>query len=184
MASKNFLFSKFALFITTLISCNFSSATVKATCPTLLLDGDFEQQASPTLNSPWEAEGQVGVDREIGNSNSGKNNVWMRNFSGWNGISQRVKLQPNAEYELKAYVRTSGNVTDGEFGVRDSNKNSLVELKFGSLSQYIPLTIKFVTGNESEYNIFTGYWAVSQDSWVQVDNYSLTATMCKDEENN
>ncbi|BAY97768.1 hypothetical protein NIES37_17130 [Tolypothrix tenuis PCC 7101] len=184
MASKHFSFSKFALFITTLISCNFISAKVQAACPTLLLDGDFEQQASPKVSNPWVAEGEVGIDREIGNSNSGKNNVWMRNFSGWNGISQRVKLQPNAEYELKAYVRTSGNVTDGEFGVRDSNKNPLVELKFGSLSQYIPLTIKFVTGNESEYNIFTGFWAISQDSWVQVDNYSLTATMCKDEENN
>jgi hypothetical protein len=103
----------------------------------------------------------------------------MRNVSGWNGISQRIKLQPNTEYELKAYIRTSENVTDGSFGVRDANQKAFVELKFGRLAQYIPLTLRFVTGNEPEYNIFTGFWAVGQDSWVQVDNYTLTGGTCK-----
>ncbi|MDZ7957812.1 MAG: hypothetical protein RMY34_07880 [Aulosira sp. DedQUE10] len=180
MASKKLSVSKVALFITTLTTLNLSSAKVQAACPTPLSDGDFEQQMSQKVSSPWITEGKVGIDLGIGNSNSGKNNVWMRNFSGWNGISQRVKLQANTEYELKAYVRTSGNVTDGVFGVRDTTQNPLVELKFGSLPQYVPLTLRFVTGNESEYNILTGFWAISQDSWVQVDNYSLTASMCKD----
>ncbi len=121
----------------------------------------------------------------------------MRNVSGWNGISQRVRLQPKTEYELKAYIRTSENVTDGHFGVRDANQNAFIEIKFGRLPQYIPLTLRFVTGrlpqyipltlrfvtgNESEYNISTGFWAVGEDSWVQVDSYSLTATMCKQDE--
>jgi hypothetical protein len=181
MTSKKLAITKFA-FITILITNFLGSTQVKASCPNALLDSDFEQQTSKSVSLPWIPEGQVGIDLGTGNSNSGINNVWMRNVSGWNGISQRIKLQPNTEYELKAYIRTSENVTDGHFGVRDTNQNAFVEIKFGRLPQYIPLTLRFVTGNESEYNISTGFWAIGQDSWVQVDSYSLTATMCKQEE--
>ncbi|OUL35440.1 hypothetical protein BV372_11395 [Nostoc sp. T09] len=182
MTSKQFAIGTVALFITIGITHCLGSAKVKASCPTPLLDGDFEAQTSPTVSSPWVSEGKVGIDRGMGNSNSAQNNVWMRNVSGWNGISQRIKLQPNTEYELKAYIRTSENVTDGSFGVRDANQKAFIELKFGRLGQYVPLTLRFVTGNEPEYHIFTGFWAVGQDSWVQVDNYTLTGSRCKQEE--
>jgi Carbohydrate binding domain len=182
MTSKQFAIGTVALFITIGIIHYLGSAKVKAACPTPLLDGDFEAQTSPQASSPWVAEGNTVVDLAIGNSNSGKNNISMRNVTGWNGISQRVKLQPNTEYELKVYVRTSENVTDGSFGIRDANQNPFVEIKFGRLPQYLPLTLRFVTGNESEYNISTGFWAVGRDSWVQVDNYTLTGGTCKQEQ--
>ncbi|BAY23649.1 hypothetical protein NIES2100_34410 [Calothrix sp. NIES-2100] len=182
MTSKQFAIATVTLFITIGITQCLGSVKVKASCPTPLFDGDFEEQSSQIVASPWVAEGKTDIDRGMGNSNSGQNNVSMRNVTGWNSISQRIKLQPNTEYELKAYVRTSENVTDGYFGVRDANQNAFVELKFGRLSQYIPLTLRFVTGNESEYNIFTGFWAVGQDSWVQVDNYTLTGGTCKQEQ--
>ncbi|MBD2356457.1 carbohydrate binding domain-containing protein [Tolypothrix sp. FACHB-123] len=182
MTSKQFALGTVALFITIGIIHDLGSAKVAATCPTPLLDGDFEEQISPKVSSPWVAEGNTAVDLAIGNSNSGQNNISMRNINGWNGISQRLKLQPNTEYELKAYVRTSENVTDGSFGVRDANQKSFVEIKFGRLPQYLPLTLRFVTGNESEYHIVTGFWAIGQDSWVQVDNYTLTGGTCKQEQ--
>jgi hypothetical protein len=181
MSTTSFAYAKFA-FITIVITHLLGSAQVKASCPTPLSDSDFEEQTSPIVRNPWVGEGNVGIDLKMGNSNSAQNNVWMQNVSGWNGISQRVKLQPNTEYELKAYIWTSENVTDGHFGVRDTNQNAFVEIKFGRLPQYIPLTLRFVTGNESEYNIFTGFWAIGQDSWVRVDNYSLTGGVCKQEE--
>lgn len=181
MTSKQFAIAKFA-FITIVITHFLGSAPVKASCPTPLLDSDFEEQTSKSVSNPWVPEGKVGIDSGMGNSNSGQNNIWMRNVSGWNGISQRVKLQPNTEYELKAYIRTSENVTDGHFGIRDTNQNAFVEIKFGRLPQYIPLTLRFVTGNDSEYNIFSGFWAVGEDSWVQVDSYSLTGGICKQDE--
>lgn len=181
MSTTSFAYAKFA-FITIVITHFLGSAQVKASCPNVLLDSDFEEQTSKSVSNPWVSEGNVGIDSGMGNSNSGKNNVWIRNFSGWNGISQHVKLQPYTEYELKAYIRTSENVRDGHFGVRDTNQNVFVEIKFGRLPQYIPLTLRFFTSNASEHNISTGFWAVGEDSWVQVDSYSLTATMCKQEE--
>ncbi|MBD2204621.1 hypothetical protein H6G33_07475 [Calothrix sp. FACHB-1219] len=182
MTSKQFAIGTVALFITIGIIHYLGSAKVTAACPSPLLDGDFEEQISPTVSSPWVADGNITVDLAAGNSNSGKNNISMRNFTGWNSISQRIKLQPNTEYELKAYVRTSENITDGSFGLRDANQKPFIEIKFGRLPQYLPLTLRFVTGSESDYNIVTGFWALSQDSWVQVDNYTLTGGTCKQEQ--
>ncbi|AFY35469.1 hypothetical protein [Calothrix sp. PCC 7507] len=182
MARKPLSFGIVAVFITTIVTLNIGSAKTPASCASPLSGGDFEGQPSQRVSSPWVAEGRVGVDQGLNYSYAGKNNVWMRNVSGWNGIRQRVKLQPNTQYKLTAYVRTSGNVTDGYFGVRDAQQKVFSEQKFGSLPRYTPLTIQFRTGNESTYNIFTGFWALGQDSWVQVDDYRLTGGSCGDVE--
>ena len=57
--------------------------------------------------------------------------------------------------------------------MRDSQQKVWSELKFANLSEYTKLTLQFRTGNASTYNIFTGLWALGQDSWVQVDGFSL-----------
>ncbi|MGH1397027.1 MAG: hypothetical protein ACRAVC_23775 [Trichormus sp.] len=182
MAKPQFSIGKIAAFITTLVTLSFSTTQTHASCAAPLSGGNFEGQTSQTVSSPWAGEGRVGIDRGLGYSHSGSNNAWMRNVSGWNGIRQRVILQPNTQYLLTAYVRTSGNVTDGYFGVRDARQKVFSELKFGSLPRYTQLTLRFRTGNETEYNIFTGFWALGQDSWVQVDNYSLSGGSCHDSE--
>ncbi|BAY98914.1 hypothetical protein NIES37_28920 [Tolypothrix tenuis PCC 7101] len=180
MTSKQLSLSKIAVFITAVISLSFPSTKTPASCAAPLNGGDFEAQTNQRISSPWVGEGRVGVDIGLGYSNRGKNNVWMRNVSGWNGIRQRVRLQPNTQYKLTAYIRTSGNVTDGYFGVRDAQQKVFSEIKFGSLPRYTPMTLSFRTGNETVYNIFTGFWALGQDSWVQVDDYSLTGGSCED----
>ncbi|MEH2074799.1 MAG: hypothetical protein V7K57_10470 [Nostoc sp.] len=182
MTSKQFSISKIAVFITTLITLSFCSTEAQASCASPLDGGNFEGQTSKRVSSPWIGEGRVGIDRGLGYSNFGKNNAWMRNASGWNGIRQRVRLQPNTQYKLTAYVRTSGNVTDGYFGVRDARQKVFSEIKFGSLPRYTPLTLSFRTDSKTEYNIFTGFWALGQDSWVQVDDYRLTGGSCEDVE--
>ena len=141
----------------------------QASCASPYGNLDFEQQPS----SYWVTEGRAGFDINKGYSFRGRNNAWLRNVSDWNGIRQQVRLKPNSNYILEAYVRTSANVTDGYFGVRDTQQKVWSELKFGSLPQYTKLTLQFRTGNASTYNIFTGFWALGQDSWVQVDTYSL-----------
>lgn len=148
---------------------NFPINKAQALCEASYSNLDFEQQPS----SYWKTEGRAGFDVNKGYSFKGRNNAWIRNVSGWNGIRQKVRLVPNSNYILSAYVRTSGNVTDGYFGVRDARQKVWSEVKFGSFPQYTKVTIQFRTGNATEYNIFTGFWALGQDSWVQVDNYSL-----------
>ncbi|MDZ8053607.1 MAG: hypothetical protein RMX68_007505 [Aulosira sp. ZfuVER01] len=182
MFSKQFAIAKIAIFITTIVTLGLGSTQAQASCASPLSGGDFEGQTSQRVSSPWVGEGRVGIDRGLGYSNAGKNNVWMRNVSGWNAIRQRVRLQPNTQYQLTAYVRTSANVTDGYFGVRDARQKVFSEIKFGSLPRYTPLTLSFRTGSETEYNIFTGFWALGQDTWVQVDDYRLTGGSCADVE--
>jgi hypothetical protein len=167
--TKSVLTNILSVAVGSMLLTNISINQAKASCTSPYSNLDFERQPS----SYWQTEGRAGFDINKGYSFKGQNNAWMRNVSGWNGIRQQVRLKPNSNYILEAYVRTSGNVTDGYFGVRDTQQKVWSELKFGTLPQYTKLTLQFRTGNASTYNIFTGLWALGQDSWVQVDNYSL-----------
>lgn len=169
LLSKGILTNILTVTFSSILLTNIPINQVQAQCTAPYSNLDFEQQPS----SYWVTEGRAGFDVNKGYSFKGENNAWMRNVSGWNGIRQKVRLKPNSNYILEAYVRTSGNVTDGYFGVRDARQKVWSELKFGSLTQYTKLTMQFRTGNTQEYNIFTGFWALGEDSWVQVDNYSL-----------
>ena len=169
LLAKGVLINILTVAVSSILLTNISINKGQASCASPYGNLDFEQQSL----SYWETEGRAGLDLNKGFSFWGQNNAWMRNVSGWNGIRQQVRLKPNSNYILEAYVRTSANVTDGYFGVRDTQQKVWSELKFGSLPQYTKLTLQFRTGNASTYNIFTGLWALGQDSWVQVDNYSL-----------
>ncbi|MBD2298652.1 hypothetical protein H6G80_10060 [Nostoc sp. FACHB-87] len=171
LLTKSIFINIFTVAVSSILLTNISINQGQASCTAPYGNLDFEQQPHPS--SYWETEGRAGFDVNKGYSFSGKNNAWMRNVSDWNGIRQQVRLQPNSNYILEAYVRTSPNVTDGYFGMRDTEQKVWSELKFGSLPQYTKLTLQFRTGNATTYNIFTGFWALGQDSWVQVDHYSL-----------
>lgn len=179
LLTKGLLINILTVAVSSILLTNISIKQGQAICASPYSNLGFEQQPS----SYWKTEGRAGFDINKGYSFQGRNNAWMRNVSGWNGIRQEVHLKPNSNYILEAYVRTSGNVTDGYFGVRDTQQKVWSELKFGTLPQYTKLTLQFRTGNASTYNIFTGFWALGQDSWVQVDNYSLSGpgTGCADE---
>ncbi|MFN6569541.1 hypothetical protein [Dendronalium sp. ChiSLP03b] len=169
LLTQGVLINILGMAVGSILLTNISINQVQASCAAPYGNLDFEQQPS----SYWLTEGRAGFDINKGYSFRGQNNAWIRNVSDWNAIRQQVRLKPNSNYTLEAYVRTSANVTDGYFGVRDTQQKVWSELKFGSLPQYTKLTLQFRTGNASTYNIFTGFWALGQDSWVQVDNYSL-----------
>lgn len=146
------------------------SNNVMASCASVLRDGDFETQRSATVSTPWIAEGRAGIDIRRRLSYHGNNNAWARNNTGWNAIRQPVRLFAGQNYTLKAFVRTSGNVTDGYFGFREQNQHPVAEIKFGPLPSYQELTVQFHPDATGVYNIFTGFWAPNQDAWIQIDN--------------
>jgi hypothetical protein len=144
-----------------------------ALCASVLRDGDFEGQRSNFVSSPWIPEGRTGIDIRRGLSFHGFNNAWARNNTGWNAIRQPVRLFAGQRYTLRAFIRSSGNVRDGYFGFRDSSQRPVSEIRFGPLSTYQELRVLYKPRVTGLYNIFSGFWAPNQDSWIQVDNVRI-----------
>jgi hypothetical protein len=158
-----------------LIACH----PVMAQCAAVLRDGDFELQRSGTVSAPWIAEGRSGIDIGRSFSYRGRNNAWSRNNIGWNAIRQPVRLSAGVTYTLKAFVRTSGNVRDGYVGFRDASQRPVAEIRFGPLTSYRELSVRFRPTRTDTYNVFVGSWALNQDTWIQVD-YVHVAFPCDD----
>ena len=141
----------------------------------LIGDPGFEAQPSSTVSSPWYVNGHAGIDRNLGYAHSGANNGFARWDSGWNAIKQEVFVEPNTNYTLLAWIRTSANNNDGYFGVRGPNNGPIInETRFYSLPNYTKLTVQFNSGNRHSVEVFAGMWALSGDTWIQVDDFSLT----------
>ncbi|MFC5649940.1 DUF4185 domain-containing protein [Paenibacillus solisilvae] len=138
----------------------------------LVADPSFEKQAAETISAPWTLEeGKGGVDHGM-LSRAGSSNVWLRNTTGWNAITQTVPVEANTEYSLTGFVKTSQNNNAGYFGVRGAAGNILKETKFERYDNYTKLNVRFNSGSNSEVKIFTGMHA-SGDTWVQIDDYML-----------
>lgn len=140
-------------------------------------DAGFEKQATGTVSAPWTAEGpdDKGIDRGIGLSHSGANNAWIRtSTTNWNALKQVVTVQPNTNYVLTGWIRNSNNFTDGFFGVRNPAGSVISEVKYGGSPDYTQKTVSFNSGSNTSITLFVGYWAPGADSWIQVDDVSLT----------
>lgn len=141
----------------------------------LMAHAGFEPQAASTLTSPWYAEGTAGVDRNLGNAHTGANNAFARYNSGWNAVKQEVFVEPNTNYTLTAWIRTSANNTDGYFGARLLNGGAVLnETKFASLANYAQQTVTFNSGNNHSLEVYAGMWANNGDTWIQADDFTLT----------
>lgn len=150
-----------------------TSHSSHAQCARVLRDGDFELQTRGTVSAPWISEGTSGIDIRRGLSYHERNNAWARATSGWNAIRQPVRLAKEVTYTLKAFVRTSGNVVDGYFGFRNSDQRPVSEVRFGPLTSYRELTVRFRPTENGNFNVFAGLWAPNQDAWIQVDYVRL-----------
>jgi hypothetical protein len=159
----------------------FDERSVQALCAARPDDRDFENQTTDVIRMPWIVEGRGGIDRDKRLSQSGRNNAWIRNNTGWNGIRQAVRLNAGDTYTLTGFVRTSGNVRDGYFGFRDSQQKPVSEIKYGPLASYTQLKVQYRPTVSGTYYIFTGIWALNQDSWAQIDNFVLRFP-CRDTE--
>lgn len=127
---------------------------------------------SPTM-APWTCSGQCGVDQGLGNANSGTNNGWVRNTTGWNDIDQTVPVTPNTEYTLTGWLRTSSDNTAGYFGVRNTGGTVVDETEYNSLPGYTELTVSLDSGNNSSLVVYGGLWAPNQDTSAQIDDVFL-----------
>jgi hypothetical protein len=141
-----------------------------AQCVGMPRDGNFEAQTRARVSSPWIPEGRAEIERGLGNSRGGENNALVRSTTGWNAVRARVQLTAGARYTIRGFVRTSGNVRDGYFGLRDAAQRPVAETKFGPLPRYSELRVVFRPTVTGTYNVFAGFWAPSQDSWIRVDD--------------
>lgn len=153
---------------------------VYASCASPLDDGGFEQQTVASIVKPWIREWRAGIDINKGLSFNGKNNAWIRNNQGWNGIRQSVQLRAGSTYTLTARVRTSANLTDGYFGFRNSQQKPVAQTQFVAASNYRELKVVFRPQETGTYYVFTGLWALNQDTWAQVDELSIKGGSCAD----
>ncbi|HZG58802.1 DUF4185 domain-containing protein [Paenibacillus sp.] len=141
----------------------------------LVSEPGFETQAATPVMAPWSVEGSGGIDRNLGNARSGQDNGYVRSSSGWNALKQRVAVQPHTNYTLKGWVRTSFNNNDGYFGARVPNGGAVLgETRYYAHSNYTELTVPFNSGPNAYVELFAGMWANNGDTWVQLDDVSLT----------
>lgn len=135
----------------------------------------FEQQTSTSPTSPWYAEGNAGIDRNLGFARTGANNAWVRNNTGWNAIKQEVAVAPNTLYTLTAWLKTSSNLNDGYFGARVLGGGPILNETHLTqpMSGYTQVTVQFNSGANHSVELYAGLWATS-DTWMQVDDFSLT----------
>jgi hypothetical protein len=150
-----------------------------AACASVLRDGDFESQRSNVVSQPWVAVGKAGIDVNRRQSYSGRNNAWARNNTGWNGISQSVRLYEGQTYTVKAYVRSSSNNDQGYIGFSDANLNMLVQTRFRSLPAYQEIQAQFRPNETGTYNVFAHFWAPDQDASIKIDKVRVDSP-CED----
>jgi hypothetical protein len=129
-------------------------------------NGDFE------TGGTWTCVGTCGLDLGAGLAHAGAGNGWARSDAGWNDLHQTVPVAPNKTYTLRGWLRTSGNNTDGYFGVRTPAGQVVAEKKLGSLPGYAQLVVTFNSGNNTSLDVFAGLWA-NGDTWLQLDDVSM-----------
>ncbi|MGH3730429.1 MAG: hypothetical protein ACRDTU_17000 [Micromonosporaceae bacterium] len=141
-------------------------------------DPGFEMQPTSSLNAPWRGEGPAakGIDRGLGFAHNGGNNAWIRaDDASWNAILQTVPVKPNTNYRLTGWIHNSNNFSEGYFGVRaGTGSTPYAERRYGGLTSYSPQTVEFNSGSHTTMTVFAGYWAPGADSWVRLDDVTLT----------
>jgi S-formylglutathione hydrolase FrmB len=152
---------------------NDTSSPLPAQPGNVVADGDFMDSG----NGPWSCIGYCGVDQNLGNGYASPNNGWVRNTNGWNDIDQTVTVQPNTNYTLTGWLRTSSNNDAGYFGVRDTNGNVISEDEYNSLPGYTQLTVQFNSASNTRVVVYGGVWPPNwEDTWMQIDDVSLIPT--------
>lgn len=143
----------------------------------LVVNPGFEAQASSALVSPWTAEGPDTHDVEVaaGTAHAGLNDGVISSSSGsWNALTQTIAVSPNTSYTLTGWVRDNLAATQGSFGARGADgKTVLGQASVGAASSYVPVTVKFNSGNNSSVTIFAGFTGQNTSLTMRLDDVSL-----------
>ena len=138
----------------------------------------FEGQATTAVVSPWTAEGAgtVSVQVAAGTAHAGSNNGAISSTSaGWNALTQKIAVTPNTSYTLTVWVQNDfGNKVKGSVGVRAADGVTiLAQSAVGGASGYVPLTVKFSSGNNSSVTIFTGFTGQKGTNTMRLDDVAV-----------
>lgn len=131
----------------------------------------------------------AGLDNGKDLEYKGKGNAWVRNTTGWNAINNWVSISaPNeSECTASAWLRTSGNLTDGYMTIRDADKSDgsgriIKEIKLagarspgdGNIKGYRLETFDFKMGGFGKVLFYVGLWGKGKDAWIQIDDAAIT----------
>lgn len=140
----------------------------------LLKDPSFERQESGQLGGAWSCGGNCGVDDQMWGF-TGDKNAFVRFNAGWHDISQVVTVEPNQDYELTAWLRTSENNDNGFVGVRNVGGAPIAERNFRAVGEWARFSVSFNSGSMNQIEVFAGIWTDNGDMWLQVDDVALVA---------
>jgi hypothetical protein len=138
----------------------------------------FEDPTNGSVAPYWCGEGPdpKGVDTSGAYSATGANSGYLlvqQTGGRWNALTQHIVVPANDTIELSAMVRTTANVTAAYFGVRDKATSRVhTEIRFGALTGYTRLSVRFSSGASNNYTAFVGYWSPSGLSWLVVDDFA------------
>lgn len=119
----------------------------------------------------WECTGSCGFDN-VSFAHTGIGNAWVRASSGWNDVHQIFSVVPNRTYTVSGWIRTSGNNTDGYFGVRSVSGQVVGEQRFGSFAGYTRVNVTVSSGANTNLVVYGGLWA-NGDTFLQLDDVSV-----------
>lgn len=139
----------------------------------LISDPGFEEQVPSRKPAPWRIVGTGGIDEGGAQSHTGDKNGYVRSWNGWNALTQTVAVRPGKSYRLTAWVRTSGSASGAVLGVRGA-RGVVSEKPAGPASAYKQVTLDFNARNETQVEVYGGFWAQGKDTWFQLDDVSLS----------
>lgn len=119
----------------------------------------------------WECLGGCGFDNATF-AHTGIGNAWVRANAGWNDVHQIFSVVPNRTYTVSAWIRTSGNNTDGYFGVRSVAGQVVGEQKFGNFPGYTNVKVTVNSGSNTHLVVYGGLWA-NGDTFLQLDDVTV-----------
>jgi len=143
-------------------------ATV-TTGPNVVADPDFEAAGL----GPWQCANNCGADHTT-LAHAGTGNAWVRNDNDWNDVHQTIAVVPNKIYEVRGWIRTSANNTDGYFGLRTTGGQVVGEHQFAAFGDYTRVTVTVNSGPNTSLVVYAGLWA-NGDTWLQLDDVSVAA---------
>ena len=145
----------------------------------VVVDGSFEDQPSEEFISPWSKRGtgDSRVEQGNGKAHSGENSATLRGHADkeWNDIIQTVDVQPNTNYRLTAWIRTTDNFSDGYFGIRDGTNPSgkHAEVPIEATREYTEFTVDFNSVDNTQMTIFIGKYQWGTETLARIDDVSM-----------
>jgi len=119
----------------------------------------------------WAITASAGIDTGRGFAASGANNGWVRNWTGWNGLSTTAPLLANSTCSVAAQLRTTA-VVNGYFTVSDSTGLHEVHVTGFPDGAYHWVNFDFWSRDPAAL-LYVGLLGNGADAWIQFDEVGI-----------